>query len=127
LLALHLTENPGDIAVINQMLNRQHEVEMENQLKLLKIMLEEDAIEGYQLDEVRKRVLHKLIDNLGTKLIEDKGVKVADKDELNFQENHLIEDAIEIIDGEGITIEENSNDSFDDSIEIEDTLEEEDQ
>lgn len=68
LLALQLANHPDDVAAIIQMINQQRQAELENQLKALKIMLEEDVIEVYQLEEAGKRVLQRLVDSFGPSL-----------------------------------------------------------
>lgn len=82
LLALQLAEHPDDVVAIANMMNQQQQAERDNQLKLLKIMLDEDVVEGFQVDEVRKRVLQKLIDSLGptsTKALTDGGSSKPEK------------------------------------------------
>lgn len=125
LLALHLTEHPEDVTTITQMLSRQHQDEMQNQLVLLKVMLEEDAIEGFQLEDVRKRVLHKLVDNLGNKFLEDKRVQNDYGEKKDFQQEYKIEDSIEIVDGD-INIIDNTENSIVNSIEIEENTQDDD-
>jgi len=65
LLALHLAEHPDDVATITNMITQQRQLELENQLKMLKVMLEGDVIEGLHVEEVGKRVLQRLVDSLG--------------------------------------------------------------
>ena len=65
LLALQLSEHPEDVASIVNFINQEHQAERDNQLKMLKIMLEEDVVEGFQVEEVRKRILQKVLDSLG--------------------------------------------------------------
>ena len=71
LLALQLANHPDDVAAVAQMIRQQRQADMENQLKALKIMLEEDAIEGFQMEEASKRVLQRFVDSFGP----DLGVK----------------------------------------------------
>lgn len=66
LLAMQLSNRPEDVSIIIQMLNQQRQQEMDHQLKALKIMLEEDVIEGFQLEETGQRVLQRLVDGLGS-------------------------------------------------------------
>ncbi len=66
LLAMQLSNRPEDVPAIIQMLNQQRQQDMDHQLKTLKIMLEEDVIEGFQLEETGQRVLQRLVDSLGS-------------------------------------------------------------
>lgn len=78
LLALQLVSHPEDVASIAQMIHQQHQADMESQLKALKMMLEEDAIDahGFQMAEASKRVLQRFVDSFGP----DLGVKaIADE------------------------------------------------
>ena len=78
LLALQLSEHPEDVASIVNFINQEHQAERDNQLKMLKIMLEEDVVEGFQVEEVRKRILQKVLDSLGpvsTKALTDGSAK----------------------------------------------------
>ena len=68
LLALQLTNHPEDVATVAQMLSQQRQVEMDHQLKALKIMLEEDALEGFQIEEAGKRVLQRFVESFGPEL-----------------------------------------------------------
>jgi hypothetical protein len=77
LWALQLANNPADIATVAQMLGQQRQVDIENQLKALRIMLEEDAIEGFQIEEAGKRVLRRLVEDLEPEL----GIKSPDAEE----------------------------------------------
>jgi len=61
MLALQLAQNPQDVAFIAQEINRQKQLDRDNQMQMLKILLEEDALEGSQINEVGKRVLQGLI------------------------------------------------------------------
>jgi hypothetical protein len=65
LLALQLSDHPEDIAAVAQMLSQQRQADMENQLKALKIMLEEDVIEGFQIEDAGKRVLQRFVESFG--------------------------------------------------------------
>lgn len=69
LLSLQLANNPNDVPAILQMIQNQRQLEMKQQLEVLKIMLEEDALEGFQLESVGKRALQKLVDGLGVNLL----------------------------------------------------------
>ncbi len=68
LLALQLTNHPEDVAAVAQMLSQQRQAEMDRQLKTLKIMLEEDALEGFQVEEAGKRVLQRFMESFGPDL-----------------------------------------------------------
>lgn len=76
LLALYLANHPDDVATIEQIIRQHRQAEIENQLRALKIMLEEDAIEGWQVEavegwqteEIGKRLLRRLLDSLGPTL-----------------------------------------------------------
>lgn len=68
LLALQLTNHPEDVAGVADLLRRQRQSEMEQQLEALKIMLEEDALEGFQMEEAGKRVLRRFVENFAPEL-----------------------------------------------------------
>jgi len=68
LLALQLSNRPEDVATVAKMLSQQRQAEMDHQLKALKIMLEEDALEGFQMEEAGKRVLRRFVDSFGPEL-----------------------------------------------------------
>ncbi|HID29832.1 MAG TPA: hypothetical protein EYP19_07480 [Desulfobacterales bacterium] len=68
LLALQLTNHPEDVVAVAQMLSQQRQAEMDHQLKALKIMLEEDALEGFQIEEAGKRVLQRFVESFGPAL-----------------------------------------------------------
>lgn len=68
LLALQLANHPDDVVAVAQMIRQHRQADMENQLKALKIMLEEDVIEGFQMEEAGKRVLQRFIDSFGPDL-----------------------------------------------------------
>jgi len=68
LLALQLADRPEDIATVAQMLSQQRQAEMEHQLRALKIMLEEDALEGFQMEEAARRVLQRFAEGFGAQL-----------------------------------------------------------
>ncbi|GET37823.1 SPFH domain-containing protein [Microseira wollei] len=61
MLAMQLAQNPQDIAVVVEEINRQKQIDREHQMKMLKMLLDEDALEGSQISEVGKRVLQGLI------------------------------------------------------------------
>ncbi|MCP2728356.1 hypothetical protein [Limnofasciculus baicalensis] len=61
MLALQLAQNPQDVVFISQEINKQKQIDRENQMRMLKMLLDEDAIEGSQVSEVGKRVLQGLI------------------------------------------------------------------
>ncbi len=68
LLAMQLANNPGDVAAVTEMLRTQHQIEIDNQLRALKILLEEDALEGFQIEKVGKRLLQQLVRNFGVQV-----------------------------------------------------------
>ncbi len=68
LLALQLTNHPEDVATVAQLLSQQRQVEMDRQLKALKIMLEEDALETFHVEEAGKRVLQRFVESFGPEL-----------------------------------------------------------
>jgi hypothetical protein len=68
LLALQLTEHPEDAVAMAQMLSQQRQAEMDRQLKALKILLEEDALEGFHIEKASKRILQQFVENLGSEL-----------------------------------------------------------
>jgi hypothetical protein len=68
LLALQLTNHPEDVAAVAHMLSQQRQADMDLQLKALKIMLEEDALEGFQIEEAGKRVLQRFVESFGPEL-----------------------------------------------------------
>lgn len=79
LLALHLAQNPGDVATIANLINQQRKIDFDNQLSALKAFLDGDVIEGFQVEGVAKQVLQRLVDNLGVSegknLLEDGSAK----------------------------------------------------
>jgi len=68
LLALQLANHPEDVANVAQTLRQQRQTELDSQLKALKIMLEEDAIEGFQMEEASRRVLQRFVESFGPAL-----------------------------------------------------------
>lgn len=68
LLALQLTNHPEDIAAVANMISEHRRAEMDYQLKSLKIMLEEDALEGFQMEDAGKRVLRRFVESFGPEL-----------------------------------------------------------
>ncbi|UKP00517.1 hypothetical protein [Nostoc sp. UHCC 0870] len=61
MLALQLAQNPQDVPLILESLNQQKLLEREHQIKMLKILIDTDAVEGWQLSEVGKRALQELV------------------------------------------------------------------
>ncbi|NEP00548.1 MAG: hypothetical protein F6K58_18120 [Symploca sp. SIO2E9] len=61
ILAMQLAQNPEDVQVIVQQLNQQTQLEREHQMKMLKMLIDEDALEGSQITEVSKVALQKLL------------------------------------------------------------------
>jgi hypothetical protein len=69
MLALQLSAHPEDIKSIYQLVSQQKQLDLENQLKALKLMLDGDVIEkGYHLDKVGRGVLQKLVESFGNGL-----------------------------------------------------------
>lgn len=64
MLALHLSNRPEDVQGVLQHLRQQQQTERDHQLQALKIMLDEDAIEGFQIEEASKRVLARFVESL---------------------------------------------------------------
>lgn len=64
MLALHLSNRPEDVQGVLQYLRQQQQTERDHQLQALKIMLDEDAIEGFQIEEASKRVLARFVESL---------------------------------------------------------------
>jgi hypothetical protein len=60
MLALQLAQHNEDIAVVVQSLNQQEQSQKEQQIEMLKMLLNEDALEESQLNEVGKRQLQEL-------------------------------------------------------------------
>jgi hypothetical protein len=61
LLAAYLTQNPGDIAGLIERFDKQKQFASSSNMELLKVMIEEDAIEASQLGETGGRVLRRLM------------------------------------------------------------------
>jgi hypothetical protein len=61
LLAAYLAQNPDNIASLIDRLDQQKRIASGSNMELLKIMIEEDAIEGSQLDEAGRKVLRRLM------------------------------------------------------------------
>jgi hypothetical protein len=59
---MQLTQDPAAIGSINAQLATQKRVDTDRQLHALKIMLENDGLEGYQITEQAKAVLRQLVD-----------------------------------------------------------------
>jgi hypothetical protein len=64
LLALQLSNNPDDAVAIAQIISQERQLNIKNQLEALKIMVEEDALEGFQLEEPAKKVLRRFVESL---------------------------------------------------------------
>ncbi len=120
LLALHLTEHPEDVATISQMIYQHNQVDFQNQLSTLKVLLEEDALEAFQVEEVGKRVLQRLVDHFG----QMKALGEGSPSKFNGKEistsDKGIEDTIEIIDSDDVEIMEHTERPLENSIKIED-------
>jgi SOS-response transcriptional repressor LexA len=65
LLALQLSQYPEELATIAQMLRQHHQAEIEHQLTALKMLLEKDALEDFQVEQIRKRFLQRFVENFG--------------------------------------------------------------
>ena len=61
MLALQLSQNPQDVQIIMQQIQQQNETQRNHQIKMLEILLKEDAVEGSQLNEESKRLLQGLL------------------------------------------------------------------
>lgn len=61
LLAMQLSQNPDDVKLIAEELNKQKQLERDHQMQMLKVLLEENALEGSQLNEVGRRTLKGLL------------------------------------------------------------------
>lgn len=61
LLAAYLAQNPENIASLITRLDQQKQLASGNNIELFKIMIQEDAIEGSQLDEARITVMRRLM------------------------------------------------------------------
>ena len=68
LLALQLVKHPDDVEMVVETLKQEHHVEMARQMELLRIMLETNALEEYQIGKVGKQVLQRLVDSFGPEL-----------------------------------------------------------
>jgi hypothetical protein len=81
LLALQLTKRPEDLETVAQMLIQQRQAELDRQLNTLRIMLEDDALEGFQMEEASKIVLQRFVESLGPELetsaLEEAGERMA--------------------------------------------------
>jgi hypothetical protein len=64
MLALYLANNPSDVGVILDLMQRQRKAELELQLQALKAFLDGNVIEDFQIADNTKAVLQKLADNL---------------------------------------------------------------
>ncbi len=65
LLALQLANHPEDVASVAQLISQQRQLERDNQLRALKIMLDEDALEGFQMEAASRRILERFVENFG--------------------------------------------------------------
>lgn len=79
MLAFQLSKNPNDVATIINAISNQRQLEFNQQLQMLKAMLDGDVIEGWQMEDISKQVLHRLVDNLG--ITNAKGLLGESKDE----------------------------------------------
>jgi hypothetical protein len=60
MLALQLAQRPGDAQVIVQLINQQKQLEREQHVKMLKMLIDEDVIEGWQIIDTVKHQLHQM-------------------------------------------------------------------
>jgi hypothetical protein len=68
LLAMQLAKHPEDIESVARTLREQQRAEMSNQLEALRMLLEEDVIEAFQMEEASKRVLRRFVNSFGSQL-----------------------------------------------------------
>ena len=61
LLALHLAKRPDDIQFVLQVLNQEQQIQREHHIKMLKMLLDEDVIEKWQIGEVGQRAVNQLL------------------------------------------------------------------
>lgn len=61
MLAMQLAQNPEDVQFIVQQLNQQKQLERQHQVEMLKMLLNEDALESSQISEVAKVALQNLL------------------------------------------------------------------
>jgi len=61
ILALQLAQSPGDVQAILQALNQEKQLDRAYKIQVLETLLRADAIEGWQLTEVGKRVIKELM------------------------------------------------------------------
>jgi hypothetical protein len=66
LLAMQLAQHPEDIESVARTLREQQRAEMTGQLEALRMLLEEDVIEAFQMEEASKRVLRRFVQSFGT-------------------------------------------------------------
>lgn len=64
MLALHLANRPEDVQGVLQHLQQQQQADREMQIQTLKLMLDADAIEGFQIEEASKGVLARFVEGL---------------------------------------------------------------
>lgn len=61
LLAAYLTQSPENLASLINRQDRQNQLATSNNMELLKVMLQEDALEGVNLSEAGERVIRRVI------------------------------------------------------------------
>jgi hypothetical protein len=61
LLAAYLSQNPGNISELISRFDQQNQLSSSSNMELLKIMIQEDALEGSQLGDAGMRVLRRLV------------------------------------------------------------------
>jgi hypothetical protein len=65
LLGVRLAEAPEALPEIIDTVRRQHSEDLDRQLQALKVVIEGDGLEGFQLEDAGKRLLVRMIDGLG--------------------------------------------------------------
>jgi hypothetical protein len=64
-LATVLARNPGDMTSVIGMLKEQEQIEYDRLITALKIAIDADVLEGFQIEESAKHMLSQLVENLG--------------------------------------------------------------
>lgn len=64
MLALHLANHPDDVQGVLHHLVQQQQAERELQIQTIKMMLDADALEGFQIEEASKQVLARFVESL---------------------------------------------------------------
>jgi hypothetical protein len=61
ILALQLSQNPGDVLIVQQALLQQQQAERDMHLRTLEVMIRADGVEGFQLSELGKSTIAQLM------------------------------------------------------------------